>query len=382
MWRFLVIAVLALSGCPADLTGAACDDDSNCPSAQVCSTACTCALGVREGHVRECSGFRPVAEWTSGDKVPLFGQSVALNGDGSRAFVGAPDVPSESGAIETFQRSAELWSPYSTLLGGGIGATNLGRTLSVNRTGTIVVSMGKTYGVWALPPDKPTQNFRFISDKFTVKNARVAVVAANAEPDLASVAAETDGITLRLASTRSGLENTLSTGCANTAVVDLALSPRAHFYALSCDDAAFIIRLDSATLAAPEGRTTVGRVRGITLDERVVLTTATQLYTVNTASWPPEGAGVSIAGISPPFEELAFDDGLNTVVVTGASPDTLRIFRRNGSALEPTGFLEVPGFTLGPTDLKTNGPRVAISGDGKYLLVGLPSQGKAKLYAR
>jgi hypothetical protein len=78
------------------------------------------------------------AAGTGEDGNGLFGSSVALSADGSTALIGAPADASEQGAVWAFTQTAGAWSQQDSKLvaGGEIGAAMFGNSVAVSGDGT------------------------------------------------------------------------------------------------------------------------------------------------------------------------------------------------------------------------------------------------------
>ncbi|MFO0555424.1 MAG: MYXO-CTERM sorting domain-containing protein [Polyangiaceae bacterium] len=78
--------------------------------------------------------------WTTPFLDARFGSSVAINGDGSVAVVGAPLFsPSGSGGVFVFRRSGTTWTEEGPLPTQGIGDEHCGQSVGVNASGDRVV---------------------------------------------------------------------------------------------------------------------------------------------------------------------------------------------------------------------------------------------------
>lgn len=78
--------------------------------------------------------------WSTPAQDARFGTSVAINGDGSVAVVGAPyGLPSEMGSVVVFRRSGAAWVEDGTLPTPGVGGEHCGRSVDVDASGDRVV---------------------------------------------------------------------------------------------------------------------------------------------------------------------------------------------------------------------------------------------------
>jgi hypothetical protein len=75
-----------------------------------------------------------------------FGEAVALSGDGSRAFVGAPGDAGETGAAWAFERAAGIWAPDGEKLLGGEQQppSQFGFSVAISEDGTAAMAGGFT----------------------------------------------------------------------------------------------------------------------------------------------------------------------------------------------------------------------------------------------
>ncbi len=135
-WPVLLTALAAvLLGCNPPVVGAACRTDDGCPTLQFCTDACTCAAtGTDAGHATECTSLTLRHTFDPPDRG-YFGWQVVMSADGTRVGISAPDAGGgmfPEGRVDLYRRSDERGAAWDHVGNAASTDTHLGLSLQGN----------------------------------------------------------------------------------------------------------------------------------------------------------------------------------------------------------------------------------------------------------
>lgn len=388
-----VLLVALGAACVPQVEGAACRTTDQCPQAQVCSAACTCAF-TEKGAVEECPGY-----WLRDTLTPSstgsFGSAVLISSDGQRVVVAAPregrtEYSDGNGAIFHFKRQNDAgydWRekerfdrPYESEHFGTLlaGSRELGTVLvgGVNRVDFVFPDWRNGYSGY------------IASDRQGPRALTLAGV-----PDESPLGAVWAGGSVWLDRARySGASRSYTAECdAGVGGVRLLLDGAgermvfacrgegtARAVVGSCSDGGF-----ECGRALGDGFAFVGAPRAMagTPATLVTLAPAGGVDTYNLASMVGSTTRSASGHLPVPgaLESVVVDDSLARFVVTrprDAGLPRVELWQRANGGFARAGVFRAPETAAEDSF----GDAVAISADGHFILVGAPGAERAYVF--